>query len=73
MKTHYTLDQLNQIKNKTLLIAGSHDRLTPRSVMIEIHERIPNSTLKIIDKAGHFMTLSMASEVNQIILDFLEN
>ncbi len=73
MKTHYTLETLDQIRNKTLLIAASHDRLTPKSVMIEIHERIPNSTLKTVDKAGHFMTLSKAPEVNKIILDFLES
>jgi len=72
MKTHYTLESLDQIKNKTLLIAASHDRLTPKSVMIKIHEKMLNSTLKIIDKVGHFMTLSRAPEVNKIILDFLE-
>jgi len=40
--------------------------------MIEMNNRIPNSELKIINEAGHFMTLSRASEVNKIILDFLE-
>ncbi|MFX1570092.1 MAG: alpha/beta fold hydrolase [Promethearchaeota archaeon] len=73
MKSHYTLEKLNQIRNETLLIAASHDRLTPKSVMMEINEKIPNSTLKIIEKAGHFMTLSRAPEVNKIILDFLES
>jgi len=73
MKAHYTLESLEQIENKTLLIAASHDRLTPKSVMSKIHEKIPNSTLKIVEKAGHFMTLSRAPEVNKIILDFLES
>ena len=35
-------------------------------------EAIPNSILKIVDNAGHFMTVSRAAEVNRIILDFLE-
>ncbi len=73
LKKHYTLEKLEQIKNKTLLIAASHDRLTPKSVMIEMHKKLPNCTLKIIENAGHFMTLSRAPEVNKIILDFLEN
>lgn len=73
MKTHYTLEKLSEINSKTLLIAASHDRQTPVSVMIEMNNRIPNSELKIINKAGHFMTLSRASEVNNIILDFLES
>ncbi|MFX1287481.1 MAG: alpha/beta fold hydrolase [Promethearchaeota archaeon] len=72
MKTHYTLEKLGEIKNKTLLIAASHDRQTPVSVMMEMSNRIPNSELKIINEAGHFMTLSRASEVNKIILEFLD-
>jgi pimeloyl-ACP methyl ester carboxylesterase len=38
-----------------------------------MNKRILNCKLEIIDKAGHFMTVSRASEVNKIILDFLEN
>jgi pimeloyl-ACP methyl ester carboxylesterase len=73
MKDHYTYDKLNAIEAETLLIAASHDRQTPLSVMEEMHNLIPNSTLKIIQNAGHFMTISKAPEVNQIILDFLKN
>ena len=73
MRTHYTLEKLGEINSKTLLIAASHDRQTPVSVMIEMKNRIPYSELKIINEAGHFMTLSRASEVNKIILDFLES
>ena len=73
MKTHYTFDKLTEIKHDTLLIAASHDRQTPVSVMMEMNKRIPHSELKIINEAGHFMTLSRASEVNKMILDFLEN
>ena len=73
MKTHYTFDKLGEIKHKTLLIAASHDRQTPVSIMEEMNKKMPNSELKIINEAGHFMTLSRASEVNKVILDFLEN
>lgn len=71
MKEHNTFSRLNEIENETLLLAASHDRLIPKSLMIEMYKRIPNSTLKTIEKAGHFMTISRASEVNNIILDFL--
>ncbi|MHA1460780.1 MAG: alpha/beta fold hydrolase [Promethearchaeota archaeon] len=73
MKTHYTLERLHEIENKTLLIAASHDRQTPVSVMSEMCKKIPNSELRVINDAGHFMTLSRASEVNEIILNFLKN
>lgn len=72
MKLHNTFNHLNKIRNETLLITASHDRLMPKSLMIEMNNKIPNSKLKIIQKAGHFMTVSRASEVNKIILDFLK-
>ena len=72
LTTHNTFDRLNKIENETLLIAFSHDRFTPKSVMVEIHEQIPNSTLLVIEKAGHFDAMTRAPEVNKAILEFLE-
>ena len=72
MKTHHTEENLKNIKHPTLLIAASHDRLTPKSAMMKMHENMPNSTLKVIEKAGHYATLSRADEINEIILDFLK-
>lgn len=69
--THRTFERLEEIKNETLLIASSHDRVCPKSVMVEMHEKIPNSTLKVIDKAGHSSPRSRAPEVNKLIIDFL--
>ncbi|MFX0018894.1 MAG: alpha/beta fold hydrolase [Promethearchaeota archaeon] len=66
-----TLDKLNGIKSPTLLIAASHDRILPNSQMKEMHEKIPNSTLKILQKTGHFSTTSKAPEIVKLILDFL--
>ena len=72
MKTHYTLEKLSEIKNKTLLIAASHDRQTPASVMIEMNKKIPIKPLNEKAVELKFMTLSKAPEVNKIILEFLE-
>ncbi len=72
MSEHYTLDRLHEIKNEVLLVAGSHDRLCPQSTMLEMHEKLPNSTFQVIDKAGHGAPLSRAPEVNKLIIDFLE-
>ena len=73
IKTHKTKDKLSQIKNKTLLLAASNDKACPKSNMIEMHNRIPNSTLKIIEKAGHNSPKSRTPEVNKIIIDFLKS
>ena len=71
--THNTYERLGEIKNETLLIASSHDRVCPKSVMAEMSEIITNSSLEVIDKAGHSSPRSRAPEVNKIILDFLES
>ena len=73
IKTHKTIDRLSQIKNKTLLLSASHDKVCPKSNMIEMDKRIPNSILKIIEKAGHNSPKSRTPEVNKTIIDFLEN
>jgi len=40
-------------------------------VLDQMHEKLPNSTLKLFDKTGHKSFLSKAPEVNQVILEFL--
>jgi len=73
LKTHDTFERLSTVKNPTLLLTASNDRLTPKISMEGIHEKIPNSTLVIIDKAGHKSPIEKAPEVNQKIIDFLKN
>ncbi len=73
LNTHHTKERLHEIKNESLLIAATHDRVMSVAVMEEMNERIPNSILKIIDKAGHSSPLSRAPEINQMIIDFLKN
>ena len=73
VSTHHTLERLNEIKNESLLITSTHDRIMPTTIMEEMHERIPNCTLKIIEKAGHDSPLSRAPEINKMIIEFLLN
>ncbi len=72
-KDFNTLDRLHEIKNPTLLIAASHDRVLPNSQMYEMNKRISNSLLKIIDKGGHGISTSRAPEVSKLIIGFLED
>ena len=73
LKTHDTFERLSTIISPTLILAASHDRLMSKSTMEQIHEKIPNSSLVFIDKAGHSSPLEKAPEVNQKIKDFLKN
>jgi len=73
LKGFNSLDKLYEIKNKTLLLAASHDKICTKNIMMEMHKRIPNSVFKVIEKAGHESPKTRAPEVNQIIIDFLQN
>ncbi|MGV9202604.1 MAG: alpha/beta fold hydrolase [Promethearchaeia archaeon] len=72
LDTHNTLNKLEEIENPILLVAATHDRLIPKSTMTEMHERIPHSEYKVIENAGHGAPHSRATEVNSLILEFLE-
>ncbi|MHA1757587.1 MAG: alpha/beta fold hydrolase [Promethearchaeota archaeon] len=71
LEEHNTYNRLHELKMPVLLLAGSHDKLTPKSAMEEMHNKIPNSIFKVIDKAGHGAPLSHAPDVNKILLEFL--
>ena len=67
------IDEIDQIKTETLLIGGSNNMIHPKRAMEAINEKIPNSRLEILGKAGDMSYLSHAPEVNQLVIDFLSN
>ncbi|MFX1470521.1 MAG: alpha/beta fold hydrolase [Promethearchaeota archaeon] len=73
LKGFNTLDKLHEIKNPTLLLTASHDKVCSKNFMEEMHKRIPNSIFRVIEKAGHESPKTRASEVNQIIITFLKD
>ncbi len=72
-KNYEISEKLSNIPHKTLLLTASHDKLVPKSQMLEIHKKLPNSILKIIEEAGHESPKSKAPEINQLIINFLAN
>ena len=72
LKGFNTLEKLHEIDSYTLLIAASHDRICSKANIEEMHKRIPNSVLRVIEKAGHESPKTRASEVNKLIIDFLK-
>jgi pimeloyl-ACP methyl ester carboxylesterase len=64
-------DELNQIKQPTLLIWGNNDTITPPFVGKEFHRLIPNSELVFIDKCGHAPMMEVSEEFNKILEAFL--
>ncbi|MES1216084.1 MAG: alpha/beta hydrolase [Bacteroidota bacterium] len=65
-------EELNQIKQPTLLIWGNNDTITPPFVAQEFSKLIPNSELYFIDKCGHAPMMEVPEEFNTILLKFLK-
>lgn len=64
-------EELNQIKQPTLLIWGNNDSITPPFVAREFNRLIPNSELQFIDKCGHAPMMEVPVEFNRILDGFL--
>jgi pimeloyl-ACP methyl ester carboxylesterase len=65
-------EELNQIKQPTLLVWGNNDIITPPFVAQEFHKMIPNSELYFIDKCGHAPMMEVPAEFNAILHKFLK-
>lgn len=64
-------EELNQIKQPTLLIWGNNDAITPPFVGREFQRLIPNSELHFVDKCGHAPMMEVPDEFNRILHKFL--
>lgn len=65
-------EELNQIKQPTLLVWGENDIITPPFVGKEFNKLIPNSELHFINKCGHAPMMEVPEEFNQILDGFLK-
>ena len=74
-------DQLQMIKQATLVIFGTHDALIPNkmlhhgtteSIAAKAVKKIQYATLEILPNCGHFVQWEKADEVNRLIIMFLE-
>lgn len=64
-------EELNQIKQPTLLIWGNNDTITPPFVGREFNRLIPNSELHFVDLCGHAPMMEVPNEFNRILAGFL--
>ncbi len=65
-------DELNQIKQPTLLVWGNNDIITPPFVGKEFNKLIPHSELHFIDKCGHAPMMEVPEAFNTILDNFLQ-
>lgn len=65
-------EELNNIRQPTLLVWGNNDTITPPFVAREFHKLIPGSELHFIDKCGHAPMMEQPAEFNVILDKFLK-
>ncbi len=65
-------EELNNIKQPTLLIWGNNDTITPPFVAREFQRLIPNSELHFVDKCGHAPMMEQPAEFNGVLHKFLK-
>lgn len=62
---------LDKINNKTLIIWGQNDNVTPMSEAKIINAKIKNSKVTVINNATHFPFLEKPEEFCKIVTDFI--
>jgi 3-oxoadipate enol-lactonase len=62
--------RLAQVRQPTLVIHGSGDRIIPLTGSEVLAQKIPNATLVVIEGAGHVPTMTRPQEVAQAIESF---
>ncbi len=67
-----TCDQLPEINIPVLIMVGQEDKITPIAAAQQMHEKILNSKLEIIQQAGHLSNLENLTAFNTHLANFLE-
>ena len=65
--------KLGEIKVPTLIMVGKKDTITPPEKSQIMHEKIEDSTLELIDYAGHLPNLENPEEFNRNLKKFLDH
>jgi 3-oxoadipate enol-lactonase len=67
-----TCDKLSEINIPVLIMVGKEDKITPIAAAQQMHEKILNSKLAIIQQAGHLSNLENPTAFNAHLVKFLE-
>ena len=70
---HNMKEELPKIKQKTCIIWGKNDKITPPDVGQEFHDSIHNSELFWIDQCGHAPMIEQPERFNEILVHWLKN
>lgn len=63
---------LQDIRQRTLIITGQEDRITPLPKALELNRYLPDSRMLAVPGTGHFMFLEESETVASAMLTFLK-
>ena len=63
--------ELGEIKAKTLVLVGEHDKVTPPASAQVVADGIKGAKLEVVKAAAHLSPLEAADAVNELLLKFL--
>lgn len=66
------MKEIGRISTPTLVVVGREDNLTPPKYSEYLRANIPNSTLEVIEDAGHMVMLEQPDRFNAALERFLE-
>jgi pimeloyl-ACP methyl ester carboxylesterase len=69
---HDTRDRLRHVEQRTLVVCGRHDLLTPPKFHRELADEIPNAMLVTISYGGHLVMAESAERFNHVVSQFLD-
>lgn len=61
------------VKNPTLVVAGTHDQMTPLPTIRQLQSAIPGSQLVVLTGAGHFAPMETPTDLAQSISIWLQD
>ena len=65
------LAALASIRHRTLVVCAKDDMVTPAYFSEHLAGALPNATLALMERGGHFCPTSEASEYNDVVSEFL--
>jgi pimeloyl-ACP methyl ester carboxylesterase len=68
-----TCSALPNINVPTLIFVGAEDKVTTPEAAQKLQELIPNSALRVLEKAGHLSNLEAADSFNLHLQSFLKS
>jgi pimeloyl-ACP methyl ester carboxylesterase len=68
---HDNCSLLSTTNLPVLIVVGNDDSITPPEIARQMHEKIPDSDMYIIENAGHLSPMEQPDEFNRILKPFL--